>query len=104
MIRKLGFSQAKALLDARPDAVLLDVRDEAEFLAGHAEGAVLLPEEEISAGTAAAAIPQKTSPVLVYCRTGRRSAGAARALEALGYTAVYDLGGLVGWPYGLAFG
>ena len=104
MIRRLSFSEAKALLDARPDAVLLDVREEEEYLAGHALGAALLPEEEISAATAAAAIPAKTAPVLIYCRTGRRSAIAARALEALGYTELYDLGGLVGWPYGLEFG
>ena len=39
--------------------------------------------------------------VLVYCRTGRRSREAAQKLEELGYTEVYDMGGLVGWPYGL---
>ena len=46
-------------------------------------------------------IGSKETPVLVYCRTGRRSREAAQKLEELGYTEVYDMGGLVGWPYGL---
>ena len=38
-------------------------------------------------------------PVLVYCRTGRRSADAVQKLEALGYTHLRDLGGILSWPY-----
>ena len=36
---------------------------------------------------------------LVYCRTGRRSADAVQKLESLGYTNLYDLGGILSWPY-----
>ena len=101
MIRKLSFSQAKALLDTRPDAVLLDVREEEEYITGHALDAVLLPVDELTDETALDAIPSLATPVLVYCRSGYRSAIAAHQLDEFGYETVYDIGGLVGWPYGL---
>ena len=46
-------------------------------------------------------MPDQSSPVLVYCKTGKRSRAAAEKLAALGYSELYDLGGLGGWPYGL---
>jgi rhodanese-related sulfurtransferase len=101
MIRKVSFAAGKAILDARPDAVLLDVREEEEYITGHAAGALLLPVGQIDAESAAGAIPSRDTPVLLYCRSGMRSRRAAKALDALGYTQLYDLGSLVGWPYGL---
>ncbi len=101
MITAVSFSQAHDLLQRTPDAVLLDVREEPEYLTGHAVGALLLPVDEITPETAAETIPELQTPVFVYCRTGRRSRRAARMLEALGYENLYDMGGLIGWPYGL---
>ena len=101
MIRKLSFAQAKALLDARPDAVLLDVREEAEYITGHAVNARLLPVDELTDETAMDQIPELSTPVLVYCRSGYRSSVAAHKLEDYGYEEIYDLGSLIGWPYGL---
>ena len=101
MIQKITFAQAKALIDTLPALTLLDVREEEEYITGHAINAVLLPVDEITETTAAQTLPDKTTPVLVYCRTGRRSAEAAHKLSALGYRTVYDMGGLIGWPYGL---
>lgn len=101
MIRKIGFQEAKSLLDSRPDAVLLDVREEAEYITGHAVDAVLLPVDELTDETAMDAIPELTTPVLVYCRSGFRSNVAAHRLEEFGYREIYDLGSLIGWPYGL---
>ena len=100
MITKLDFKESHEMLRSR-DVVLLDVREEAEYITGHAVGAELLPVDEITHETAAAVIPSEDTPVMVYCRTGRRSAIAAKKLEELGYTEIYDMGGLVGWPYGL---
>ena len=101
MIRKLSFAQARELLDARPDAVLLDVREEEEYITGHAVNARLLPVDELTDETAMDQIPEFTTPVLVYCRSGYRSNVAAHKLEDFGYEEVYDLGSLIGWPYGL---
>ena len=44
-------------------------------------------------------LPDKNAVWLIYCRTGRRSADAVRKLESLGYTRLYDLGGILSWPY-----
>ena len=101
MIRKIGFAEAKKLLDSRPYAVLLDVREEEEYITGHAVNAKLLPVDELSDETALDAIPDYDTPVLVYCRSGYRSNVAAHKLADYGYTQIYDLGSLIGWPYGL---
>ena len=101
MAVKLSFKQAHELLIDGGELILLDVREEPEYLSGHAVDAMLLPVDEITEDSASALIPEKETPVMVYCRTGRRSAEAARKLESFGYRNVYDLGGLVGWPYGL---
>ena len=98
--RKISFAEAKEILDKDPEAVLLDVREEAEYITGHAVDAVLLPLDELDAASAAEAIPSHDTSVLVYCRSGRRSREAALILAELGYTEVYDIGSLIGWPYG----
>ena len=98
--RKISFAKAKEILDKDPEAVLLDVREEAEYITGHAVDAVLLPLDELDAASAAEAIPSHDTSVLVYCRSGRRSREAALILAELGYTEVYDIGSLIGWPYG----
>ena len=101
MALKLSFEQAHDMLLSRKEINLLDVREEPEYLTGHAVDAMLLPVDEMTDETVSAMIPEKDTPVMVYCRTGRRSAEAARKLEMLGYHEIYDLGGLIGWPYGL---
>ena len=101
MVSRLTFEEAHRFLEAHREAVLLDVREEPEYITGHARDAQLLPVDELTAETADLVVGPKETPVLVYCRTGRRSHEAAQKLEDLGYTEVYDMGGLVGWPYGL---
>ena len=77
-----------------PDnAVLLDVRQVDEFNAGHIDGAVLVPHDTIVANVGAI-VPDKNTPVYVYCRSGRRSAIAFEAMKKLGYTNLTDLGGM----------
>ncbi len=101
VINKVSFAEAKRLLDTLPEKVLLDVREEEEYITGHASDAVLLPVDELNETTAMDLIPSLQTPVLVYCRSGYRSAIAAHRLNEMGYETIYDIGGLVGWPYGL---
>ena len=101
MASRLTFEEAHRFLAEYREAVLLDVREEPEYITGHARDALLLPVDELTEESASLVIGTKATPVLVYCRTGRRSREAARKLENLGYAEVYDMGGLVGWPYGL---
>ena len=79
--------------------IILDVREQSEFDGGHIPGAVLLPVGTITGETAANVIPEKDSVVLVYCRSGNRSKTASQTLAELGYTQVYEFGGINTWPY-----
>ena len=92
--------KAKEMMDTQ-DVVVLDVREQDEFDAGHIPGAVLLPVGTITKATAASVIPETDSVVLVYCRSGNRSKTASKALADLGYTNVYEFGGINTWPYGV---
>ena len=79
--------------------IILDVREQDEYDSGHIPGAVLLPVGTIDETTAAEVIPEKDSTVLVYCRSGNRSKTASAALAELGYTNIYEFGGINTWPY-----
>ena len=90
--------EAKNMMDTQ-EAIVLDVREQDEFDAGHIPGAVLLPVGTITKDSAAAVIPELDSVVLVYCRSGNRSKKASQALVDLGYTGIYEFGGINTWPY-----
>ncbi len=80
---------------AAAGALVLDVRTPAEYAGGHIPGAKLLPYDQVTAR--AAELPAKDRPLLVYCRTGHRTAMAIAQLKQLGYAAIYDLKGLSNW-------
>lgn len=90
--------EANAMM-ARGGVTVVDVREENEYLEGHIPGAVLLPSSTLSEDTAAEIIPDKDDTVLLYCRSGNRSKAAAAKLVELGYTNVYEFGGILDWPY-----
>jgi len=96
--KKITAEEAKKIMDGKDPYILLDVRTEAEYKEQHITGAVLLPSDEIKS-KAASQLPDKDAIILVYCRSGNRSAQAAKALIDLGYTRVYDFGGITNWPY-----
>lgn len=97
--QQISQERAKEMMDTQ-QVLVLDVREQAEYDSGHIPGARLLPVGTIEADTAAAVIPDKDAVVLVYCRSGNRSKTAAAALAALGYSHVYEFGGINTWPYG----
>jgi rhodanese-related sulfurtransferase len=73
---------------------LLDVRTSEEFDGGYIPGAINISLQELQQKLNR--IP-KDKPVVVYCRSGNRSAFAANILMQAGYTEVYDLGGIIDW-------
>ena len=99
----LTFKEAQEMIAHTP-CVVLDVRDEDEYWGGHVKGARSLPLDSFSPSTLSAALPDRKVPVLTYCRSGARSREAAEALCRAGYENVYNIGSLVGWPYGLTYG
>ncbi len=96
--RKINAADAKAMLESGAEITVLDVREQSEYDSGHIQGAVLLPSGSVQE-KAAAVLPDKNAAIIVYCRSGARSGAAVRTLLSLGYTNVYDLGGLMDWPY-----
>ena len=73
--------------------LIIDVRTEADWNSGHIEGAVLIPYELIGDRIGAVA-GDKSGRIYLYCRTGRRSQIAKKALEKIGYGNIVDLGSL----------
>ena len=91
-------NQAKELMEKETGYIIIDARTQEEFDEGHIEGAILIPEYEISQ-RAEKELPDKDGLILVYCRSGRRSKIASQALVDLGYTNVKEFGGIIDWPY-----
>ncbi len=107
MIRKIDFEEAKKLMDSCEALMIIDVREESEYNTGHAIGAELLSMSDLTssegAELAAELIPSMDTPLMLYCRSGIRSRKASVILDSFGYTCIYDVGGLSGWPYGLEY-
>lgn len=96
--RQISQEQAKEMMDTQ-EVLILDVREQDEYDGGHIPGAVLLPVGTITEESAAGVIPEKDTTVLVYCRSSNRSKTASKALAELGYTNIYEFGGISTWPY-----
>ena len=94
---KITPEKAREMMDSE-SVLILDVRTYEEFKERRIEGALLIPDYEIQK-RAEKELPDKDKLILVYCRSGRRSANAAMALINLGYTGIYDFGGINSWPY-----
>jgi phage shock protein E len=89
---RIDGAEARRLLEE--GAVLLDVRTPAEFASGHIEGAINIPVQELEARLGV--VGEKNKTVIVYCRSGARSAQAAKTLAGAGYVA-RDLGPMSAW-------
>ena len=88
--------QAKKMMVQNDGHLIVDVRRQDEYDGGHIPGAICVPNESI-ADERPAALPDPDQILLVYCRSGRRSKEAAAKLAALGYTHVYEFGGILDW-------
>src|SRR6476659_3604802 len=93
-IREVTVDETKQRLKANPNAKLIDVREDNEWEASHAAGAEHLGKGIIERDIEAT-VPDKATELILYCGGGFRSALAADALQTIGYTNVYSMGG--GW-------
>ena len=87
---------AKKMMEKNDGHVIVDVRREDEYLAGHIPGAILIPNESIGTKMPEQ-LPDLDQVILVYCRSGVRSKEAATKLAAMGYKKVYEFGGILSW-------
>lgn len=75
-------------------SLVIDVRSPSEYAAGHVAGAINIPHDQVAARIHAIAGASKDRPILLYCRSGRRSAIAKNELEKQGYRRILDGGGI----------
>jgi rhodanese-related sulfurtransferase len=91
-----------ALVDGKMEEyILVDVRERGEYEMGHIRTAINIP-----LGSIAATPPseRKDALIIVYCKSGNRSAKAAETLKSLGYTGIVDFGGVGRWTEPLETG
>ncbi len=94
-VTMVNSEDAKSLINDE-GAVLVDVRTQDEYDAGHIDGAILVPLDELDS-LIDEKIESKDQKIILYCRSGRRSSIAAELLVDRGYTAIYDLGAMSSW-------
>lgn len=102
MIRSFDYTQitqdeAKRIMAEEDDYVIVDVRREDEFAEGHIPGAILIPNESITDYEPPEELTDSDQIILVYCRSGRRSKEAAEKLAKMGFSRVYEFGGIIDW-------
>lgn len=95
--RQIGMQEAIQMMESEENYIILDVRTEQEYAAGHIPGAILIPNETIGAEEIEL-LPDKDQLILVYCRSGNRSKQASVKLVDLGYTNIVEFGGINSWP------
>ena len=93
---QISMDEAVSMMETEEDYIILDVRTLEEFKEKHIPGAICVPNETI--GTAEIpSLPDKEQMILVYCRSGNRSKQAAQKLADMGYTNIYEFGGINDW-------
>ncbi|MGI6687858.1 MAG: rhodanese-like domain-containing protein [Christensenellales bacterium] len=99
--RRISPQDAKAAINAGKNPIIVDVREPYEFAMGHIPGAINLPLGDLIE-LFKTQLPDKDALIYLYCRSGNRSAYGAKDLVAMSYTNLYDLGGIISWPYEIA--
>ena len=88
--------EAKVLMESETGYIILDVRTTEEFAEKHIPNAINIPNETIGTEPISE-LPEEDQLILVYCRSGNRSKQASEKLAEIGYTKVYEFGGINDW-------
>ena len=94
--RQISQDEAKEMMAKVDGHVIIDVRRQDEYDAGHIPGAILIPNESID-NERPKELPDLDQIILVYCRSGRRSKEASEKLAKMGYKNIYEFGGIITW-------
>lgn len=93
---QIAQEEAKEMMTKNDGHVIVDVRRQDEYDEGHIPGAVLIPNESIT-DKQPEQLPDLNQVILIYCRSGRRSKEASQKLADMGYTNIYEFGGINTW-------
>lgn len=94
--KQISAEKAMEFMETEKDYIILDVRTQEEYDEKHIPGAILVPNESIGESEIEE-LTDKDQMILVYCRSGNRSKQASEKLAKLGYTNVYEFGGINNW-------
>ena len=94
--KQISQEEAAEMMAKDDGHVVVDVRRQDEYDAGHIPGAILIPNESIGTEKPEA-LPDLNQIILIYCRSGNRSKQAAQKLFDMGYTRIYEFGGIIDW-------
>ncbi len=94
--KQISQEEAKEMMKKDDGHIIVDVRRQDEYDNGHIVGAILIPNESIGTSQLEQ-LKDLNQIILVYCRTGNRSKQAAQKLADMGYTNVYEFGGINTW-------
>ena len=92
----IDMETAKKMMANDDGHVIVDVRSQEEYNEGHIPGAIVIPNESIGTEQPKE-LPDLEQVILVYCRSGNRSRQASQKLADMGYTNVYEFGGIKDW-------
>ena len=93
---QISQDEAMEMMEKDDGHIIVDVRRQDEYDEGHIPGAVLIPNETI-VSEPPAELPDKDQIILIYCRRGNRSKDASQKLADMGYTHIYEFGGIETW-------
>ena len=93
---QISMEEAVKMMEEESDYIILDVRRPDEFAEKHIPNAINVPNETIGKDEIPE-LPNKEQLILVYCRSGNRSKQASEKLVKLGYTNIYEFGGINDW-------
>ena len=93
---QISQDEAKEMMARDDGHIIVDVRRQDEYDAGHIPGAIIIPNEDINTERPKE-LPDLDQIILVYCRSGRRSKEASEKLAKMGYTNIYEFGGIITW-------
>lgn len=99
-MKNISAKELKEKLTQNEEVIVLDVREKDDYERGHIKGAIMLEQNQVAYEIENIA-PELQTPICVYCYSGNRSKRVAMILEYLGYTEVYNLGGIDKWSYEL---
>ena len=94
--KQISQEEAMQMMEKDDSHIIVDVRRQDEYAAGHIPGAVCIPNESIGTEKPEE-LPDLNQVILVYCRSGRRSKQASEKLLHIGYSNVYEFGGINTW-------
>ena len=94
--KQISMDEAVTMMAEETDYIILDVRTPEEFAEKHIPNAINVPNETIGENEIPE-LPRKDQLILVYCRSGNRSKQASEKLVKLGYTNIYEFGGINDW-------